>query len=311
MQLFQSGLPSLGLFSGEGGQFLGSFAMSSDHWLKTVTALSALWDGEDIRRVRKGDGAATSPGRRLALHLLLQPTIAPHLLGNAEIAGQGFLSRILPAAPTALAGTRMGRIALPTDPQTIAQFGTRILTILETEPSKRADGGLKPRTLALSSDAEAQWWAFSDAVEAQLGVGSALHPIKAFGSKMAEHAARLGAVLQLVEDLDAQMLDAAHLGRGIELVEFYANEWLRLHEAQAINADLVLAEHLRLWLKDEWSENEIGLPEVYQCGPGRLRDAATARATMRLLEDHGWVVSLPDGAKVRGVLRREAWEIVR
>ena len=40
----------------EGGQFLGGYGMSRDHRLKTAAALSGLWDGEPIKRVRWGDG---------------------------------------------------------------------------------------------------------------------------------------------------------------------------------------------------------------------------------------------------------------
>src|SRR5204862_6725243 len=120
--LFQTGRPSLGLFSSEGGQFLGGFALSDEHWLKTCAALSDLWDGQPIRRVRRGDGAAILAGRRLALHLLAQPTVATRLLANAEIAGQGLLARLLVAAPPPLAGTRQGRIDTPDDRAAIEAF---------------------------------------------------------------------------------------------------------------------------------------------------------------------------------------------
>ena len=309
--LYESGRLSLGLFSSEGGQFVGGFAMSDDQWLKTCAAFSDLWDGGDIRRVRKGDGASVLPGRRLSLHLQVQPTVAPRLLANAEIAGQGFLARLLVAAPPELAGTRTGRRAGEADYAAIEAFSGRIQAVLNKAPTTRTDGGLNPRTLPLTPDADRRWWAFSDYVEGQLGPGEALRPIKAFGAKMAEHAARVGAVLQLIEDVEAPALDTAHLDRGIALVEFYASEWLRLHEAQATSEHLLRADRLRVWLLTEGRGDVIGLPEVYQRGPSAFRDAGTAREAMRTLEDHGWVVPLPDGAVVDGTPRREAWSIVR
>ena len=53
-KLFQTGQPSLGLFSDEGGGFLGGHAMNSDNRLKTVAGLSSLWGGDTLDRVRAG-----------------------------------------------------------------------------------------------------------------------------------------------------------------------------------------------------------------------------------------------------------------
>ena len=54
-KLFATGQPSLGLFSDEGGQFLGGHAMNSDNRQKTLAALNDLWQGNPIRRTRLGD----------------------------------------------------------------------------------------------------------------------------------------------------------------------------------------------------------------------------------------------------------------
>ena len=56
----------MGVFSGEGGQFIGGHAMSEEHRLKTASGLSLLWDGEPIKRVRQGDGFFVLRGRRVA-----------------------------------------------------------------------------------------------------------------------------------------------------------------------------------------------------------------------------------------------------
>jgi hypothetical protein len=61
-RLLASGQPSMGIFSGEGGQFLGGHGMNQDNRLKTAAAMSGLWDGEPIRRVRQGDGSMVLPG---------------------------------------------------------------------------------------------------------------------------------------------------------------------------------------------------------------------------------------------------------
>ena len=71
---------ALGLFSAEGGQMTGGHGFGPDHRLKTAAALSTLWDGCGIRRLRAGDGITDLPGRRLALHLMVQPDAAAAFL---------------------------------------------------------------------------------------------------------------------------------------------------------------------------------------------------------------------------------------
>lgn len=79
-KLFQVGEPSHGLFTDEGGSFLGGHAMNSDNRLKTVAGLSSLWGGNALDRVRSGDGASTLFGRRLAVHIMVQPIAARPLM---------------------------------------------------------------------------------------------------------------------------------------------------------------------------------------------------------------------------------------
>jgi len=98
-RLFAEGQPSLGIFSDEGGQFLGGFAMCQDNRQKTLAALNSLWDGSPIRRTRAGDGAFTLFGRRLAAHLMVQSRVARKFMA-APLAGDiGFLPRFLLCEP--------------------------------------------------------------------------------------------------------------------------------------------------------------------------------------------------------------------
>jgi hypothetical protein len=106
-KLFAGGWPSLGIFATEGGQFIGGHGMSEDNKLKTAAALSNLWDGESIRRVRAGDGVIVLPGRRLAAHLMAQPAVADFWFRDRLLVEQGMLSRILPTAPDSAAGMRL------------------------------------------------------------------------------------------------------------------------------------------------------------------------------------------------------------
>jgi hypothetical protein len=74
-RLYIDGLPTIGIFSDEGGQFVGGHGLNADNRLRTITGLSSLWDGSPLKRVRAIDGITVLPGRRLAIHLMIQPDI--------------------------------------------------------------------------------------------------------------------------------------------------------------------------------------------------------------------------------------------
>src|SRR5712691_11035814 len=112
--------------------------MSEDNKLKTAAGLSDAWDGKPIRRVRSGDGATILPGRRLSAHLMAQPAVADILFRDRLLAEQGLLSRWLPTAPDAAAGTRLWREEQPETDRDIKRYGARLLGILEAPLPLRA-----------------------------------------------------------------------------------------------------------------------------------------------------------------------------
>ena len=128
---------------------------------------------------------------------------------------------------------------------------------------------------------------------------------------MPEHAARLAAVLTLVNDIDAGLIGADNMRAGIALAEHYASEALRLFGASRVNAELRLAQKLLDWLLRQWTESAVSLPDIYQRSLNAIGDQATARKLVAILEGHGWLVRMPEGALIAGQRRREAWRIVR
>jgi hypothetical protein len=90
---FDEGHPSLGIFSDEGGQFLGGLAMGRDNRTKTLAALNDLWQDNPIRRTRSGDGSLTLYGRRLSVHLIVQPGVARAFMADPQTSDTGFASK--------------------------------------------------------------------------------------------------------------------------------------------------------------------------------------------------------------------------
>ncbi|WP_457089482.1 YfjI family protein [Microvirga sp. P5_D2] len=311
-RLLPLGQPSLGVFSAEGGQFVGGHGMREETKLRTATSLSSMWDGQPIRRVRASDGAIVLPGRRLALHLMVQPDVATILLSDRLLADQGLLSRLLVTAPPTAAGTRFWRETAVSDPA-IDAFDMRLFGILRA-PLPLAQGTLNelnPPALEFSSQARSRWIRFSDEVESEVGPGGRLEPIRGLASKLAEHAARLAGILSLVRDVAGREISCESLEAGIELARHYAQEALRLEGASAIRPEIIRAKQLLTWLHEHWGEPLVSLPDVYQWGPSPLRDKKSALEAITILEGHLWLLRHEGAAVVKNVRRRDVWHIIR
>ncbi len=310
-KLFAAGQPSLGLFSDEGALFIGGHALARDARLRTIGALSKLWDGRPLDRVRGGDGASVLYDRRLSLHLMMQPLVAAELFDDPIYADQGFLARVLLSWPESTAGTRFYR---DVDPYQDARIGRywRALTDLLYRPyplQDQARNELQPRNIPLARAAKSEWIKYFNGIETMLGEGGKLECIRGFASKAGEHAARIAGVLALVGDPAATEIDLRCIQSGILLLDYYLTEALRIQDSGVADPDLQLAQRLLDWLHGS-GERHVHLAKVYQFGPNGIRDAKTARRMLKILEDHRWVFGVDGGMLLDGIHRKEVWRIV-
>ncbi len=305
------GRPWAGVFTAEGGTLLGGHGFSDDARMRTGALFNALWDGDPIRRLRQLTGQAFLTGRRCAMHVMVQPVAAGKLLADPMLEGLGLLARMLFAAPVSTAGTRMHR---EPDQAAILAHGDycqRIGYLLDLAPPMDGDG-LAPRPMGMTDNARALFIVFSNLVEAKLAEGGSFRTIRGFGSKLAEHAARLAAVLAFYErgGLEPEpMVQEADMANGIALAEYYAGEMLRLLGSAQVGAELQTAQSVLGWLKEQ-GRGCYHLAEVYQRGPSAVRTAADARAAMMTLAEHGHLRALKPGSVIDGSPRQESWELI-
>jgi hypothetical protein len=274
--------------------------------------LSAVWDGEPIRRVRTREGVTVLAGRRVAIHLMVQPDVAAIWIGDRFLIEQGFMSRVLVTAPEAASGTRMWKEPPGKSDAATKRYNARLLGIL-TRPLPLAAGTrneLAPRALPLSPEARRHWIGVHDDVEKRLAAGGELEPVRGLANKLPEHAARIAAVLTLVNDIEAGEVGPAEMEAGIAVAEHYAGEALRLFGASRMSSDLREAQQLLGWLHTTWPHEFVSFPDTYQRGPHSIRDGRLARRAVTTLEEHGWLVRA-HADHVNGTFRREVWKIVR
>ena len=251
VKLLMSGQPSIGLFAAEGGTVIGGHAFAKDAKLRTASMLSDLWDTGRLTRIRSGDGASAITGRRLSMHIMVQPDVAAMLLGDPLFKEQGLLSRILIAAPESAQGTRMWSEPAPQHKKALQAFESMINDLYQRSMPLR-DGmrnELDPPQIRLTPDAHNLWVKVHNEVERRLGPGGDLEPIKGFAAKLPEHATRIAGVIAKMEYPDACEISADTLAGGITLARHYAGTASRLHGVAQINADLRDAQSLLDWIK--------------------------------------------------------------
>lgn len=301
--------PSLGIFSGEGGAFLGGVGMNLENRLKTAAMLSSFWDGAPVTRLRAGDGGSSFSGRRLSMHLMVQPVAAAALLADRIANGQGLLARFLIVWPTSTIGTRTRFDYSSESDNALHGFGQRIGAILRQELRETSSGGIEPRLLRLSGEARAELEDFAEKVELAQAAGGELEGVRPFASKAAEHACRIAAVMTLYARSEAEMVEGGTMVDAIRIANFYLAEAQRLAGEAEVSAETSEAEQMRRWLVEKWEEPFISTSDATQVGP--FKDGAKVHRTFGRLEACGWLVSMEGGASIRGKHRRTVWAVVR
>jgi Protein of unknown function (DUF3987)/Primase C terminal 2 (PriCT-2) len=279
---------SLGLFSAEGGQFVGGHGMTDEAKLRTAAALSELWDGVPPKRIRAGDGVSILPGRRLALHMLVQPEASAVFLSDRALKDQGLLSRVLSAAPESIAGTRFYKAPQASDDAAIRDFERVIFNILSGH-WPLTDGSLNelaPPALDLDPAARDEWIRFIDRIERKIGKGGDLLPVIGLAAKAGEHVARLGGVMTVIHKQGATTIGVEAIRSAIVLMDWYLREALRLSAAALTDPDLVLAQTLLTWLQER---TPITKRDVLRLGPSKLRTKAVLDKALAMLEEHRWI----------------------
>ena len=207
--------------------------MSSENRQKTLAALNDLWQGNPIRRTRQGEGAYTLYGRRLAVHLMVQPGVARDFMADPMAGGYR-----LPAALPDLRARRAPSDAAPGDGaagqrrrSTASPAGCALFSKRRFHQNPRSRE-LSPRTLATQRGRPGAAGSLSRTPSrpSKRPERSLAH-VTGYASKAAEQAARIAGVLTLWRDLNAAEVAASDMANAITLAQFYLGEAARLADA--------------------------------------------------------------------------------
>ena len=292
----------LGLFTAEGGEMLAGHSMREERKAAGQAWLLKGWSGETLDALTRGDGLSILVGRRLSMHLMVQPVLLRQLLADPLASGQGLLARCLIAEPDTLAGTRKFRAVNVMESKEVKAFHAKLKTLLNTKPPLHPDGDgfeLQPRVLKMSKEATDLWVAFYDNVEELQADGKELAGARAWASKAGEHAARIAGVITVLADPQAVEIDIKTMAGAVEVTQFYLQEHVRLMGVS------VEVEHLkRLHVLVEFLRERgpiVSNNDVLQRSPRAVRNlkAEGVKNLLAELQMRGYVRPVGDGWEVR------------
>ena len=258
----------------------------------------------------RADGTATLRGRKLSIHLMMQPDVAARLYGDDVLKDQGFTARFLVVAPASLMGTRLFCKQTDQERKIIEAFQIELAGRLALDYPLRPNSlnELEPRTLPFSNEARAVWIAFINSVEVQLGPTGNLRPIRGFAAKSGEHVGRIAAILSWWENVAATEVSADAVACAIALVRHYTDEALRLNQVGAIEPELLAAQTLLNWLHGR-NDTLTTVRDIVRLGPYCLRSSISARAAIDILVAHRWLKAAPRGTVVGNRKCRDVWTV--
>lgn len=291
---------TVGVFSAEGGEMLGGHSLRDERRMSGMSFYLKAWSAEALDSLRGGEGLSVLLGRRICLHVLVQPLILSKLLSDPLAEGQGLLARCLIAQPETLAGSRLYRECNPLLNPAVVRYNKRITELLLSTP-EFWDGGdgceLKPNDLDMAPEARAMWIAFYNQVESQQSSLGELAAARPFASKAAEQAARIAGVISKVESRDR--IGMKEMEGGIEVAAFYMGEHVRLTGTSRVEQGNKQLASLLEWMKERGPI--VTQSTILQSSPRSIR-ALKATGIEKLLSE------LAERAYIRKA-GGSAWEV--
>jgi len=228
---------SVGLFSDEGGAFLGGYAMKQENSKSTLAKLNKLWDGSRLDRIRRGGNIEDADidilyNRRLSCHLMMQPKVASDLFNNEYAKDQGFLARCLISHPKSKIGKREFTYAIKEIPE-VNGFYEKVRALLERSEKAQKE---KPKRVVIEMSSEALEIAqsFYAEIEPNQAHDKKYAGVRGFASKAVEQAIRIAAVIECFEQRNAKQIDETTMRRGVNVARYYLESHVATSQGSAV-----------------------------------------------------------------------------
>jgi hypothetical protein len=286
---FEEAFPSILLTSSEGGKFIGGYAMRQENQLNTLTTLSSLWDGSPIDQMKKEGRLYMLRGRRLALHLSVQPSVFDSFVRGRFVKDQGFLSRCLISVSKSLIdqrGTTLDIVSTAESKFTLLAYD-KIMSLYKK--IQVSDDTMSLKTLTVEQEGLQTLKAFYFYGHKRCGQDGIFYDIRAFVSKSVDHVLRIAATLMMYDAPDRETIPAPYIRSAIEIVRFYMSEHLSLFTQKMTLQDQNAGKLLAWFLKRFTPNDEVDRVHLLRSGPPKFRNKAALDPLLDQLEDRGLI----------------------
>jgi replicative DNA helicase len=274
-----------GVFDVIGGRYSNGVP-SMDVWLKGHS-------GDTLRVDRQSREPEFIQSPALTLALMIQPSVLVDIARNGAFRGRGLLARFLFAMPTSKVGWRT--IGAAPVPAAVRDAYNNLLAGLARDLADWHD----PAVLQLTTEAHSLVLTVARQIEPQLAPTGELGHIADWGSKLVGAIVRITGLMHLAEhptDGWRRAVEQSSVERAVRLGGYYRAHALAAFDQMRANPAVAEAEYL-LDVIRRLGESVVSRRALHVAASrSRFPKVEHLDEPLRLLEEHGYLVRLPDAA---------------
>ncbi|MGX9607568.1 DUF3987 domain-containing protein [Acinetobacter sp. T63] len=271
--------------TGEGGYLFSGYSLKSDTVGESISVLNDLVDtGKGNALLRNAEDSHFFENKYFSLDIAVQDVVARPALTNSLLREQGFLARVLFAAPTPLQHrevTLEQQSIKPYDDEDLKAYWKFCEKMLTTPyfGNKLFIGDDGRVIITKCQDAERLHIQYQNHIGQEVGKGGKYEFIRAYALRTNQYVLRVAAILAYCSEVD--YIDARIMQNAIDLCKYSLDEWLRYYgKAEKSDSELMLE-----WLKKQDSSKILKSAISTTVYPKHLRSKNNRDAALNHLID--------------------------
>lgn len=271
--------------TGEGGYLFSGYSLKSDTVGESISVLNDLVDtGKGNALLRNAEDSHFFENKYFSLDIAVQDVVARPALTNSLLREQGFLARVLFAAPTPLQHRQVTleqQSIKPYDDEDLKAYWKFCEKMLTTPyfGNKLFIGDDGRVIITKCQDAERLHIQYQNHIGQEVGKGGKYEFIRAYALRTNQYVLRVAAILAYCSEVD--YIDARIMQNAIDLCKYSLDEWLRYYgKAEKSDSELMLE-----WLKKQDSSKILKSAISTTVYPKHLRSKNNRDAALNHLID--------------------------